>query len=402
MKKLLLVVFANLLFAFCVAQIPNIAEGPYVEYGKNSVFVRSIDPGNSLLIDSISLSEKEHLSVIVRFSNHKDWDFSVPVRAEIRNEPDIWREPKKLIAFSDIEGEFEPFRRMLIANGVIDEKYNWIFGKGHLLICGDLFDRGKDVAAYLWLLYKLEDEAKIKGGYVHTILGNHDIMNLSGDFRYVQQKYFERAKRMGVAYLELYGPDTELGRWLRSKNIIEKIGDNLCLHGGISPEILALQWPVIKINRECRPYYDQGMHPEKFEDKDLWKFFDGRNISPFWYRGYFLEPFASQGLVDSTLSFYKTRRIIVGHDIIDSVAAFYQRKILGIDVNEHEGNAQGLLIKGNDIYKIDLSGKKQKLFQQNPLVENNINSDENPRDRDQSGWIIIPVAGRKKISIPAD
>ena len=36
----------------------------------------------------------------------------------------------------------------------MDEKYQWIFGKGHLVICGDLFDRGNDVAAELWLIYK--------------------------------------------------------------------------------------------------------------------------------------------------------------------------------------------------------------------------------------------------------
>jgi hypothetical protein len=243
----------------------------------------------------------------------------------------------------------------------MDSLYNWTFGKGHLVICGDLFDRGRDVVAELWLPNKLEDEARAAGGYVHTILGNHDIMNLSGDYRYVQQKYFDHAKSIGLEYTDLYNKDSELGKWLRSKNINEKIGENLCLHGGISPEILKIGWPIEKINDSCSPYYDLGMHPEKFMNPDLWSFFDGHNISPFWYRGYFLDPRASRGLIDSTLAFYHCKKIIVGHDIIDNVACFYQCKVFGIDVNEHEGNAQGLLIENDKFYKIDLTGKKQLL-----------------------------------------
>ena len=73
----------------------------------------------------------------------------------------------------------------------MDSACHWTFGKGHLVICGDLFDRGNDVTAELWLLYKLEEEAKEKGGYVHTILGNHEIMNLSGDFPLCTAKIFQ-------------------------------------------------------------------------------------------------------------------------------------------------------------------------------------------------------------------
>jgi Calcineurin-like phosphoesterase len=357
MKKLLLLCVAHLFIVVCFAQSLNQCEGPYVEYWKNQVIIRSIDVNNKVILDSFPVSEKEGHPVTIHFSNHSGWDFSVPFQKKITIEPFSWGNSDRIMAFSDIEGEFDSFRGLLIANKVMDEKYQWIFGQGHLVICGDLFDRGNDVAAELWLLYKLEGEAKDSGGYVHTILGNHDIMNLSGDFRYVQPKYFERAKRMGTEYRQLYGSKTELGRWLRSKNLIEKINASLFLHAGIAPEVLALQWPLNKINSDCRKYYDLGMQPERFPNKDIWSFFDG-DLSPFWYRGYFTEPRATQGLVDSTLSFYQCRKIIVGHDIIDSVASFYQGKVIGIDVNEHEHNSQGLLIEGNLYYKIDLTGNK--------------------------------------------
>jgi hypothetical protein len=217
------------------------------------------------------------------------------------------------------------------------------------------------VTAELWLLYKLEEEAKEKGGYVHIILGNHEIMNLSGDFPFVQPKYFNSAKLMAKSYEDLYGPDTELGRWLRSKNIMERIGDYLCLHGGVSATINAKRMTLPDINNQCRPFYDQGQHPEKFTDRSLWDFFEGNNISPFWYRGYFLEPKAPESQIDETLALYHCKKIIVGHTILDNVSLLYNGKVIGIDVNEHEGNAQGLLIKNKREYEINLTGQEKLL-----------------------------------------
>ena len=76
-----------------------------------------------------------------------------------------------------------------------------------------------------------------------------------------------------------------------------------------------------------------------------------------------------RGLVDSTLSFYQVR-VVVGHDIINSVSSFYQGKVIGIDVNEHEGNSQGLLIENNTYFKIDLIGKNTLFHRrQKPFVD---------------------------------
>jgi len=47
-------------------------------------------------------------------------------------------------------------------------------------------DRGNDVMPVLWMIYKLENEAIIKGGRVHFILGNHEGMNIQGNENYAQ------------------------------------------------------------------------------------------------------------------------------------------------------------------------------------------------------------------------
>jgi hypothetical protein len=114
---------------------------------------------------------------------------------------------------------------ILKREGIIDNNFNWTYGNGHLIISGDLFDRGFHITECMWLVYKLETEAEAQGGKVHLILGNHEIFNLTDDWRYVETKYFDNAQLMGKRMNELYDTNTELGRWLRSKNIIEKIGD---------------------------------------------------------------------------------------------------------------------------------------------------------------------------------
>ena len=59
-----------------------------------------------------------------------------------------------------------------------------------------------------------------------------------GDVSYNDFKYMTVAKKVsgqndwdkGLMYL--YSDQSELGRWLRSKNIVEKIGSAIFVHGG--------------------------------------------------------------------------------------------------------------------------------------------------------------------------
>ncbi|MDR6132571.1 metallophosphoesterase [Chryseobacterium sp. SORGH_AS_1175] len=257
-------------------------DGPYVSYEGGRAWNRSVTNGVA------SRNEIKGGKVQVHFADPK-LNFSVSLKKSLQNEPSVFEQPAKMFVVSDIEGEFNGFRNLLIANKVIDEQYNWMYGKGHLVICGDLFDRGPAVTETMWLIYRLEGLAKKAGGYVHTILGNHDIMNLSGDLRYVHSKYPESAKLMGVDYMALFDQNSELGRWLRTKNTIEKIGDNLCMHAGVSPVINELGYSVEQINTLCRPFYDRVKVLQGVGDPKIDPFFMGKS-SLFWYRGYFFEP----------------------------------------------------------------------------------------------------------------
>lgn len=338
------------------SSIAQLQDGPYVFYQNGEITMFSV---RDHVADSItwSITEKTKTKITVFPAGLRNRSFSLHLRDSLRPEPSVYPAPEKLFVLSDIEGEFDVFKALLVKSRIMNKRYHWTFGSGHLVICGDLFDRGKNVVPYLWLLYKLEDEAKQKGGYVHTILGNHDIMNLSGDYRYVDPKYFESAKMLGREYKQLFAADTELGRWLRTKNIIEKIGDRLFLHGGISPAVNASGRPVEDINQSCRPWYDGN---RKNIPEELQVFFGREGL--FWYRGYFLDPRASMNTVDSTLSIYNCKQVIVGHTIINkNIAAYYGGKVIGLDVNAHEGQGAALLISGDKLYTTDKKGKRNLL-----------------------------------------
>ncbi len=345
------IVYLYFLGIICTPVFGQSSNVPYVFYNKDSICIRNGSGENNC-----SRRTGEKITLPITFADHPEWNFSVELKKKLTNEPSKFKAVETIFAVSDIEGEFEPFRNLLLANKVIDENYNWTFGKGHLVICGDLFDRGKQVTEYLWLLYKLEQEAQADGGYVHVVLGNHDIMNLSGDDRYVQPKYLDEARMMNLEYKDMFTVNTELGRWLRTKNIIEKIGKTLFMHAGISPRVNQLQWDITTINNTVRPYYDQAMRelPDTIR-----MFFDAG--SPFWYRGYFKAPLATEAQIDSTCTLFGVKKIVVGHTIMDKVDTFFNKKVYGIDVNQHEGIYEGLLIQDEQYFRVDDKGNKTPL-----------------------------------------
>ncbi|QDW27239.1 metallophosphoesterase [Pedobacter sp. KBS0701] len=358
MKKIIAIGIFTAFFFSGYAQ--GITDGPYVTYHGDSILVRAVAGGRPVL-KAMFRGDKTAKEIQVGFDGHPDWNFTVPLMGELKPEPSEYQQPNNMFVVSDIEGEFEGFRKLLIANKIINEKYEWTYGKGHLVICGDLFDRGLSVPESIWLIYKLEGLAKTAGGYVHTILGNHDIMNLSGDLRYVQPKYMESAKIMGVDYMSLYGADAEIGRWLRTKNTIEKIGDNLCMHAGVSPVINSLGLSIADINKLCRPYYDKVKVLKGVGDPRIDPFFKGES-SLFWYRGYFFDPKATEDEVSQTLKVFGVRRIIVGHTIVPgNIGFYYGGKVLGIDVNRHGGDHQAALLEAGKWSKVNEKAEKTAL-----------------------------------------
>ncbi|MBN1211374.1 MAG: metallophosphoesterase [candidate division Zixibacteria bacterium] len=277
----------------------------------------------------------------------------------------IFEDVSKIFALSDVHGEYEYMAAILTGAGIIDSGGHWNWGTGHLVIDGDVFDRGDMVTECLWLIYRLEQEARRAGGAVHFILGNHELMVLRGDNRYINEKYLDGiVKKTGIKHEDLYGPDMELGRWLRSLPAIIKINDILFVHGGIHPYVLDYGFGIGDLNDAVRRGLDLRTSQLAFNDTVTYLF---GNEGPFWYRGYHYEmenkyPKATEDELDRILSYFDARKIVVGHSEVDSVVGLYDNKVFAIDIPTDEfGGFQGLLWEGGRFYRVAADGARKFL-----------------------------------------
>ena len=58
----------------------------------------------------------------------------------------------RIVALSDIHGQYELLVRLLRAHQVIDAQDRWALGKDTLVIAGEVFDRGPPVTEAFWLV----------------------------------------------------------------------------------------------------------------------------------------------------------------------------------------------------------------------------------------------------------
>ncbi len=183
----------------------------------------------------------------------------------------------RVVALSDVHGAYEAMLSTLRSASVIDDGNTWSGGETHLVVTGDLLDRGPDSRSAMDLLMRLEGEAIEAGGRVHVLIGNHEAMNLTGDLRYVSRGEYSRfeddetaeeregwrrkivaqGKELSVeefdarfppgffAHRRAFRADGKYGKWLLDKPVIIVINGTAFVHGGIHPSTARLGLDVL-------------------------------------------------------------------------------------------------------------------------------------------------------------
>ena len=203
--------------------------------------------------------------------------------------------PGRVVAISDVHGDFDAMVATLRAANVIDAERNWAGDNTQLVITGDLLDRGPDSRRVMDLVRTLEGAANEQGGAVHLLLGNHEVMNLIGDLRYVADPEFaafadeedpEERERWFQRYLEqqpssggvslredwnaqhppgffghrrAFRSDGEYGSWLLEKPLMVVINGTAFVHGGLSPRVAELGLSGVngRLKNELTRYVEQ-------------------------------------------------------------------------------------------------------------------------------------------------
>jgi hypothetical protein len=256
---------------------------------------------------------------------------------------DTWPAPARVVAVGDVHGDFEAFVTVLRAASLVDDKLKWTGARTHLVQAGDRLDRGGESRKVMDLLMRLEKEANKAGGRVHALTGNHEVMNMLGDLRYVvpeefaafkgpdslryrdalwektvkgrrergeaapgeaDRRVFEEQHPLGwVEHRLAFAPKGAYGGWIARANAVIKVGETLFLHGGLGPKYA--DFSLSDLNERVRRELGEADPMTALVSQDP--------EGPLWYRG------LAQGgpdllpHVEAVLARHGAKRIVIGH-----------------------------------------------------------------------------------------
>jgi len=265
-----------------------------------------------------------------------------------------------IAVISDIHGEYGIYIDLLKGTGIIDNNLNWKFGKGHLVVLGDMFDRGNMVTEVLWHLFGLEKQAEKSGGMVHVVLGNHEFMVLRNELCEINEKYTKVEEVSKTTYADLYSVNSVLGKWLRTKPVVMTIDNIIFVHGGISTAMVQRNLAFKKINRIFIKKV-VGKNLGEVCGRELVKFLN-EGDGPIWYRGYFYDKDLCESEIDTILDFYGKGHIVVGHTPNETTRSLFNNKVLGADAGiMYNKPGEMIIYKEGVFYQCYGTGNRIKL-----------------------------------------
>jgi hypothetical protein len=266
-------------------------------------------------------------------------------------DPYHWSGVERVVAIGDIHGDYNNYIRALEAAGLVDRKGKWSGGAAHLVQTGDIPDRGPDTRKIMEHLDKLAKQADRKGGQVHSLIGNHEAMNVYGDLRYVTTEEFSAFANKGspalidryytlvmqdlqarepekfAALPETYreewnkthppgwvehrqawdpawNPEGELLKRTLQSKVAVQVNDMVFLHGGISGSYC---------QNSLQSLTDMVVNKLKNFDPANTGILEDPN-GPLWYRGLSGSlPAATPETVAAILQQHNAKHIVVGH-----------------------------------------------------------------------------------------
>jgi hypothetical protein len=153
----------------------------------------------------------------------------------------------RIVIIGDIHGDIRRFKDILIDAKIINKNIEWIAEPKNTIVVqmGDQVDSvNRDPSLEEWevlpdveMLYFTDLLNKIalsKGGHVISLIGNHELMNVIGNFSYVSQTSLNNNYKRQ----ELFKPGGTLSALLSQRPLVVKIGRLLFCHAGLTLEHL--------------------------------------------------------------------------------------------------------------------------------------------------------------------
>ncbi|KAI9289302.1 Metallo-dependent phosphatase-like protein [Umbelopsis sp. AD052] len=227
--------------------------------------------------------------------------------------PATCQDPIRIVAVADLHGDYDNSLSVLQMADIVNDKAQWIGGNNTIFVqTGDVVDRGADTIRLYDMMQRLRNEAREAGSQAIPLLGNHEVMNLVGDWRYV---YPEDVETFGSfeARVKAFEVDGFIGRYLTQLNMTAIVNRTVFCHGGIHPAFIDSRTGLDWINAYVHEHL-----PEYMESKG--KYGDDQGVfgghGPTWYRGYALGPEDEEcPLLETALEMLGADRMVMGHTV---------------------------------------------------------------------------------------
>jgi hypothetical protein len=358
--------------------------GPFLFWRGDSLDVHTVEAGFMQYFE-VKKREYTHQEAMNKsfecFTHDNDDKISFKLHP-LEISPSNYDMPEKMLVFDGNLSNFNGFKKALISNGIVDKSFNWTFGKGHLVLIGCPMYSMENEFLY-WLMYKLEQEAHLAGGKIHVILGQDPFQKMENINRESKSDFF---KIQDWKNDTVHQKNSELGRWLYSKNVVENIGGYLILQSGLNENIID-KLSLDTINNIFREVY-QAAKKDNFGHFCLDENLQKRILKPNTFRSDYRfsdivfgniaymkgnsQIESSHNRVDRLLNLYKANHIIGrftnfndgvetenNNKYIGSVPDFSKRNT---SMSTNDIRYEGLWIENNHAYVVDDEGKKRLLF----------------------------------------
>ena len=313
---------------------------------------------------------------------------------------------ERVVAVGDAHGAYDQFVAILRSTGLIDRRNRWSGGRSVLVQTGDVLDRGPDSREILDLLRRLERDASRAGGRVYFLLGNHEVMRMIQDWRYVspeeyadfrtldsvelrervyaiasvqaeeraraeqrphdarefRERFFEEIPLGFIEMREAFNAAGDYGRWLREHHAVIKINGILFVHGGIDGGTAAMGCE--EINEAVRR--DLAIENPTLEQAIA--MFSSSPTGSLWYRGLAEEPEDNfEPWVTGILRAIDAHAIVIGHTPTPNprIRTRFDGRVIQIDTGMLDGEhfpggvASALEIQGDVLTAIYEEGRER-------------------------------------------
>eukprot|EP00210_Caulerpa_lentillifera_P000493 g476.t1 len=283
--------------------------------------------------------------------------------------PTYVRAKGRVVAIGDLHGDLrKTIRALELAEVVHQDDHGmpvWCGSDSVVVQMGDVLDRGDCEIGILMLLRELHHQAEKQGGAVYMINGNHESLNVCGNFRYVTPgAFYESAIAAGLnkelsfdwehqleARMELYSPGGLVACELAKNPTVLVINDTVFAHGGLLP--IHVNYGLERVNAEMSAWMRGEITSSGSKATPPYIAMGGSN-SILWNRTLAQERFNTPyeryyacSLVKSVLKKLKLKRIVLGHTPqLSGCNCECNGQIWKVDVGMSEGvlNAEPQLI----------------------------------------------------------